>query len=479
MAKMSRVTRRNFLVGMAGATGTAALAACAAPAQQIVEKVVTQEVEKQVEVTREVEVQVEKEVVVTAAVSAETVNIRYSSVGWGGWLSEPWMQVVQNFNESQSAIQIPGGYEDVAEGYQKVMAQAAGGVAADVYLFETKFMQGFAALGFFIPLDELVAASDVIKEDEHFAEDWKEMFWGGHQRLAPFDNSPATVWYNRDVFDKAGVAYPPKEFGAWKWEDFLQTAQALTKGEDAERVFGWVGERGWPYSLPWIWSGGGWFLNEQKTECVVDSPESVAALNWAVDLIHEHAVQPEAAELMEGGSSAMFFNGRAAMAQKGTWWAIDLKAQEGLNWDVAPMPDGPAGAITRNPLDAWGVWTGSPNKDAAWQFIEFMSTPDQLKLLTLAGLSVSKKQVLADYFLTQEPQDVNWQIFFDALDGHVRRHPDTAIYSEMNDLITPEWDATLEGAKTVEEYVAAITDPINELLANCIAEGECEGEPSS
>jgi ABC-type glycerol-3-phosphate transport system substrate-binding protein len=127
---------------MAGAAGTAALAACAAPAPQVVEKVVTQEVETQVEVTREVEVQVEKEVMVTAAVSAETVNIRYSSVGWGGWLSEPWMQVVQNFNESQSAIQIPGGYEDVAEGYQKVMAQAAGGVAADVYLFETKYMQG-------------------------------------------------------------------------------------------------------------------------------------------------------------------------------------------------------------------------------------------------------------------------------------------------------------------------------------------------
>ncbi len=314
MARMDRVTRRGFLTGMVGAAGAAALAACAAPQPQTVEKQVevqvevTREVEKEIEVTREVE----KEIEVTAAVAEETVNIRYSSVGWGGWLSEPWMQIIQNFNESQPNIQVPNGYEDVAEGYQKVMAQAAGGVAADVYLFETKYMQGFAALGFFIPLDDLVAASQVISEDQYFAEDWKEMFWGGHQRLAPFDNSPATIWYNRDVFDEAGVAYPPKKFGEWKWDDFLQTAQALTKGEGAERIYGWVGERGWPYSLPWIWSGGGWFLNEPKTECVVDSPESVAALKWAADLIHTHQVQPEAAELMEGGSSAMFLMGAPA-----------------------------------------------------------------------------------------------------------------------------------------------------------------------
>jgi len=468
------VNRRSFLKGMAGVAGFAALsAACAAPTPDVVEV----EVEKEVEVTREVEVEVEKEVQVTVEVAppSELIELRFSSVGWGGWLSEPWMEIVDKFNASQSAIQIPGGYEDVAEGYQKVMAQAAGAVAADVYMFETKRMQSFASLGFFVALDDYVASSSVVQEDKYFADDWSEMFWGGHQQLAPFDNSPAMIWYNKDVFDEAGVDYPPTKYGEWDWADFLDTAQKLTQGEGAERIYGWAGERGWYYSLPWIWSNGGWLLNEGKTECVIDMPETIEALEWAASLIHEHRVQPAASELVQGGNSAMFYMGRAAMAQKGTWWAIDLKAQEGLNWDVAPLPDGAAGAMTRNPLDAWGVWNGSRHPDAAWQFVEFLSSPDSLATLTLAGLSVSNKQVLSDVFATQEPADVNWQIFFDALDGHVRRHPDTAIYNEMNDLLTPEWDAVLDGAKTPEEYALAVKDPINALLADCIAAGDCEG----
>jgi multiple sugar transport system substrate-binding protein len=470
-------SRRDFLKGAVSVAGLTALTACGGPSTpQTVEVEVTREIEKEIEVTREVE----KEIEVTREVEKEAppegpVEIRFSSVGWGGWLSEPWMELVSRFNESQSAVQIPNGYEDVAEGYEKVMTQAAGAVAADVYMFETKYMQSFASLGFFVPLDDYVTVSPVVSEEKYFAQDWEEMFWGGRQMLAPFDNSPATIWYNKDIFDEAGVDYPPDQFGGWDWMGFLDTAIKLTQGEGAERIFGWTGERRWVYFLPWVWSNGGWILNEEKTKCVINMPETVEALQWAADLIHEHKIQPLAAELTQGGNSAMFYMGRAAMAQKGTWWAIDLKAQEGLNWNVAPMPDGAAGVWTRNPLDAWGVWNGSQHKDAAWQFVEFLSSYESLELLTLAGLSVSNKEVLSDVFTSQEPADVDWYLFVDALDSHVRRHPDTAIYLEMENLITPEWEAVLDGAKTPQEMVQALEDPINALLSECIEDGECEG----
>lgn len=479
------LNRRDFLKQAAGLTGLALLSGACGPAAtpQTVEKIVTVEVEKVVKETVEVEkivkeiIEVEK-VVTAEPPPAEVLEIRFSSVGWGGWLAEPWMELVKGFNESQPAVQIPGGYEDIAEGYEKVMIQAVGGVAADVYMFETKFMQSFAARGFFTPLEDNVAISEVIKEEEYFAEDWKEMFWGGHQMLVPFDNSPAMLWYNKDVFDKAGVAYPPNKYGGWKWADFLETAQKLTQGEGAERVYGWGGERGWPYLLNWIWSNGGWLLNEEKTECVIDMPETIEALQWAADLVHKHQVQPTSAALadVEGGTNAMFYAGRAGMAQKGTWWALDLKAQEGLNWDVAPMPDGAAGSFVRNPLDAWGIWTGSQHREAAWQFIEFLSQNESLEVLTKAGLSMSKQAVMmSDAFLKQEPANVNWQLFIDALDGHTRRHPDTAIYPEMNNLLRSEWDAVLDGGSTVEQMAQNVKGPINDLLAECIAKGDCEG----
>jgi multiple sugar transport system substrate-binding protein len=413
-------------------------------------------------------------VAATALPVKEPVTIRFSSVGWGGWLAEPWTLLVERFNESQSAVQIPGGYEDISEGYEKVLAQAAGGVGADVYLFETKQMQSFAARDFFRPLGDYVSTSGVVKQDAYFATDWKEMFWNGQQYLVPFDNSPAMLWYNKDLFDQAGVKYPPNQYGVWTWEDFLGTAKQLTSGSGPSRVFGWAGERGWVYLLNWIWSNGGMLLNDQKTECLIDSPESIAALQWAADLVHEHKVQPQAAELGEGGNSGLFFGKRAAMAQKGTWWAIDLKAQEGLNWNVAPMPDGPAGAFVRNPLDAWGIWSGSKNPDAAWQFIEFLSKDESLNELTKAGLSVSKRSVMqSEVFLKQEPTTVDWRLFVEALDGHTKPHPDTAIYPEMSNLLQSEWDAVLDGASSVEAMVKKVKDPINQLLAECMEKGNC------
>ena len=475
------LSRRNFVKAAGFAAAGGALAACGAtPAPQIVEKVVTQVVEKEVTIIVEGTPQIVKETVVVekiveaTAAPAAVVPVRFSSCGWGGWLSEPWMSIVSDFNASQGAINVPE-YEDVAEGYQRVMAAAAGNVAADVYMFENKQMYGFASRGFFLPLDDFVAASASVKAENYFENDWEECFFRGKQYLVPFDNSPAMLWYNPEIFDAAGVAYPPTKYGEWNWDDFLTTAQSLTSGEGAEKIFGWLGPGSNWYLLNWMWSNGSTgFLSDDKTNATFDTPESIEALQWAADLVLKYQVQPLPEQLTEGGSDGMFFGKRGAMSQKGTWWAISMKEQEGLKWNVGPQPDGKAGAFVRNPNDAWGIWLGSAHRSEAWQFVEFLDKDESLTKLTNAGLSTSKKSVLYDVFLKQEPQDVNWQLFIDALEGHVHRHPDTAIFQSMSDAFNPEWDAVIAGQKPVAEAMAVVTEQVNALLDACRAEGNCD-----
>ena len=50
--------------------------------------------------------------------------------------------------------------------------------------------------------------------------------WDGKQYLLPKDFSPLAVYYNKKLFDAAGVAYPKD---GWTWDEFLDTAQKLTK----------------------------------------------------------------------------------------------------------------------------------------------------------------------------------------------------------------------------------------------------------
>jgi ABC-type glycerol-3-phosphate transport system substrate-binding protein len=187
-------------------------------------------------------------------------------------------------------------------------------------------------------------------------------------------------------------------------------------------------------------------------------------------------VWPAADQVIQGGNSAMFFGRRGAIAQKGTWWAIDMKAQEGLNWNVAPQPMGEAGTFVRNPLDAWGIWQGTSHPQESWAFIEFLSKPEILSILVEAGLSVSRKEVLlSDVFLKQEPAHVHWNLFVEALESHVKPHPDTAIFAEMNDILAPAWDAVLAGTSTAEQMAQQVKDPITQLLQDCIAKGNCVG----
>ena len=78
-------------------------------------------------------------------------------------------------------------------------------------------------------------------------------------------------------------------------------------------------------------------------------------------------------------------------------------------------------------------------------------------------------------FLKQEPTSVNWKLFADALDGHTKPHPDTAIFPQMDNLTRPEWEAVIDTGMSIDEFVAKVEGPTNDLLAQCIAEGNCEG----
>ncbi len=457
------------MLGLLATGAVGAVAAACTP--KVVEKTVKETVV--IEGTPQV---VEKVITATPA-PKERVKIRYESVGWGAEQMEPWLDMMKRWGESQDAATAE--YQDIPEGFEKIVAEAAGGVGPDAVVWETKQMYAYAAKGFFLPLDDLVTNSAVFKKDDFFPTDWDVCWFKGHMYLVPFDNSPSMVWYNPDLFDEAGVPYPPTEFGKWTWLDWLDTAKKLTKGEGAEKVFGWAGERWWVYLLPWVWSNGGMWLNEQKTECVLSSPESKEALQWAADLVRVHKVQPVGDQIIQGGNSAMFQARRAAMAQKGTWWAQVLKAatkESGLKWNVAPMPDGKVGSYIRNPGDGYGICQGSQHRPEAWNLIEFMSNIENTGILIQTGLSSSRKDVMfSDVFLKQEPTTVNWKIFADALDGHTKPHPDTAIFPQMDNLTQPEWEAVLDTGMSIDEFVNKVEGPINELLTECINSGDCEG----
>src|SRR5262249_15870024 len=128
------------------------------------------------------------------------------------------------------------------------------------------------------------------------------------------------VFYNKAMFDAAGVAYPPSTADtAWTWDQFVDTAKQLTSGEGLEKVYG-------AYVAPWatvcssfLFSNGASWFNDDLTELTLNSPEAVQVLQNMANLRLTENVAPTLDIADSIGWDVMLQSGKAAMLVDGTW----------------------------------------------------------------------------------------------------------------------------------------------------------------
>ncbi|MER3405743.1 MAG: hypothetical protein C4289_11770, partial [Chloroflexota bacterium] len=159
----------------------------------------------------------------------------------------------------------------------------------------------------------------------------------GRQAALPKDSAGWGIYYNKDLFDKAGVKYPDPN---WTWEQFLETCRALTKPE--EKMFAISNWRIRPDSeqhLGILRSFGGGFYNNELTRSIIDTDASVEALQFTTDLELKHKVTPQSHGFQWQGDA--FRNQVVAMAIGFHSMAFFIKAEKkNFKYDVVPYPRG-------------------------------------------------------------------------------------------------------------------------------------------
>ena len=115
--------------------------------------------------------------------------------------------------------------------YARLATGYAAGLAPDVFLINYRRYGQFAARGALTPVGPLLASSEVIAEEDYFPEPLEAFRFGGELMCLPQNLSSLVVYYNRDLFDAAGVPYPE---AGWTWAEFLDAAKALTRDIDGD-----------------------------------------------------------------------------------------------------------------------------------------------------------------------------------------------------------------------------------------------------
>ncbi|MFQ5856096.1 MAG: ABC transporter substrate-binding protein [Anaerolineae bacterium] len=228
----------------------------------------------------------------------------------------------------------------------------------------------------------------------------------------PFQRSVVVLYYNKDLFDEAGVQ-PPTSWSAW-----AEAAQKLTVRE-GDQVTRWGIEypSGWPYWLfqPLAIGSGQNIVGESDTTVYFDDSRVVEATQFYIDLSHEYKAMPEGVQSIWGQAPSDFASGQTAMIVHSSGSLAGILKQAEFNVGVMPVPAKEEGTFATVPGGGnLYILKGAPKEqqDAAWKFVEFLTQPEKVADFSINTGYIAMRQ---SAYVTQ------------AMEGYLAEAPQAAV----------------------------------------------------
>ncbi len=255
----------------------------------------------------------------------------------------------------------------------------------------------------------------------------------------PLDFTPMVMYYNKKLFDAAGVPYPQP---GWTWDEFLETARRLTIKPKKAKVptqYGFNFENQPPLWMMWIWNNGGDLLDPEGRRATgyFDSPESIAAVQFLVDLMTRHRVAPHLTDSAAAGLD-LFRAGQAAMDLKGHWMMIDYRADQ-MDFGVVGLPTKLPRRVTVVYEAGLAVTARAKHPELGWEYIKFMTSKGVQVRRVASGLAISGNRAAAAEFAGNPVED--------------------AFLAEV-EYARPPWGARVERFPFIEDLVREMLEDI-------------------
>jgi multiple sugar transport system substrate-binding protein len=342
----------------------------------------------------------------------------------------------------------------------RLVTQFAAGDPPDVMLLNYRRVAAFAAKGSLEPLGPYLAQSQLIHESDFYSQALEAFRWQGQLSCLPQNISSLVVYYNKDLFDLAGTAYPRFD---WTWDDFLKTAQALTQDQDGDGKtdqYGLGVEPSFLRLAPFIWQNGGDVVNNYAAPNRLElyTVPGMQAFTFFVDLQAKYHVVPGAAEETAEKSESRFMNGRLGMYLNSRRVVPTFRTISGFDWDVAALPRQQQAASVLH-ADGYCLAAASHNKEAAWKFIEYANSVPGQTLIAGTGRTVPSLKAVADSpaFLDPNARPKNSRVFLEVIPT-IRSLPLLPEWIEIEKIVDAELERAFYGQTSIIEAAIAAVD---------------------
>ena len=347
-------------------------------------------------------------------------------------------------------------YEPLEGDYNAALTNAlSAGTAADLFYLPGETAPGFIATGKVLPLNDLVDTSAYVDSlMQVFTQD-------GNVYGIPKDFNTLAVFYNKDLFDEAGVEYPNADDD---WNTFADKLRAVNDlGDD---VYGACLPADFARMGAFAYANG-WQPFDADGQANLQDPAFVEAFDWYTGLVQEGvAVQPS--DIGAGWPGDCLAKEQSAVAIEGAWMLGFLRDQApNLQYGTTLLPKSPTTDERGNFIYtvAWAVNADSPNQEAAVKVLEALTSEETQQFILEQGLAIPSRSALSEnsYFEQDTPEaQANQTVFAGASDGNVLGFQFGAVGTDYGAPIANAMTAVMTGQS---DSAAALQEAQTELDA--------------
>jgi multiple sugar transport system substrate-binding protein len=332
----------------------------------------------------------------------DSTQITLRALNWAADLEVMAEQrIADRFSERHPGVRVI--VESIVSNYGEKLATAiASGSPPDVFLLDSPDIPAFVERGLVLDLSPYTAR--VGYEPGRVFPQVREVFTRDRRLFAyPKGCTPMVIYYNGALFDELGIPEPPSE--GWTWDEFLETARAVSRNRDAEsgnEIYAVDFPRQLYQWIPWVWSAGGDILDPSGRQTVgyLDSEATVSTFEFLTSWVTQWEMAP--VQFLRGGDAmrvGRFYLGRQAMLHSGHWLLprlLHYTERGDIRVGVAPIPHRP-GATPQNVLYAsgWAVPTNVRHKRLAVELAAFLAGEEAQRLRAEAHLEIPAFRSLA------------------------------------------------------------------------------------
>lgn len=326
----------------------------------------------------------------------------------------------------------------------KLATGFASGEPPDLFLINFRRFGQFAAKGVLEDLGPRLVERGNYREADFYPQTIEAFRYQGTLVCTPQNVSSLVVYYNRKLFEQAGLPLPTSD---WNWETFLTAAKALTRDNDGDGrtdVYGIGFEPVLIRLAPFVWQAGGDIVDDlhRPTRFTLDEPAAKEALDFVHSWYVTHKVAPPLVENKSEDHESRFARGGLGMILHSRRYTATLRTVADLDWDVAPLPQHRQAATVLH-SDAYCMAKSSKHKDAAYRFVEFALSQPGVEIIARSGRTVPALKAVAEspVFLDPNQPPRSAQVFLDSL-ATIRRTPNIPEWNEIEtrvDPLTEEW----------------------------------------